>query len=115
MVKGPDFKLESEASRPVVMSMLVLVEGLPRLSFLHSAVLQAVRGEAAIGLTAAFCTLDLRLYPPGLPALSQRLHEQGQGGEEIAEPGQVEGTVVRLGVVVQEACERRRDVRSMTL
>lgn len=78
-------------------------EGLYWISFLHSAVLQAVRGEAAIGLTAAFCSLVLGLFPLGLPALSQRLQEQGEGGEEIAEPRQVEGTVISLSVVVQEA------------
>lgn len=70
------------------------------LILLHDAVLQAIRGEAAVGLTAAFCSLDLGQFPPGPPALSERLHEQRKGREQIAEPGQVEGTVVRLRVVV---------------
>lgn len=63
-----------------------------------------VRGEAAIDLTAAFCLLVLGEFFPGLPALSERLHEQREGGEEIAEARQVEGTVIRLRVVVQEPC-----------
>lgn len=78
--------------------------GLSRLFFLHDAVPEAVGGEAAFGL-AAVLFLVLSQFVPGLPALSQRLHEQGQRGEQVAEPRQVEGTVVRLGVVVQEPCE----------
>lgn len=81
------------------------IEGLSWVSLLHSAVLQAVGGEAAVGLTAAFCSLVLGQFLPGLPALSQRLHEQGEGGEQIAEPSQVERTVVSLSVVIQEPCK----------
>jgi len=40
-----------------------------------------VRGEASVGLAAAFCTLGLGQFFPGLPALSQRLHEEGEGGD----------------------------------
>lgn len=81
------------------------IEGLPWVSFLHSAVLQAVRGEAAVGPTAAFRSRVVAQFVAGPPALSQRLHEQGDGGEQIADAGQVERTVVRLGVVVQETWE----------
>lgn len=42
---------------------------------------------------------------PGPPVLSQRFHEQGDRGKQIAEPSQVERTVVSLRVVVQEPCE----------
>lgn len=81
------------------------IEGLLWVSFLHSAVLQAVRGEAAVGPTAAFRSRVVAQFVAGPPALSQRLHEQGHRGEQIAEAGQVERTVVRLGVVVQETWE----------
>lgn len=69
--------------------------------FLHDAVVQAPGAEAAVGQAAVFFPA-LSQFVPGLPALSQRLHEQGQGGEQVAEACQVEGTVVGLGVVVQE-------------
>lgn len=72
--------------------------------FLHDAVPEAVGGEAAFGLAAVFF-LVLTQFVPGLPALSQRLHEQGQRGQQVAEARQVEGAVVGLGVVVQEPCE----------
>lgn len=72
--------------------------------FLHDAVPKAVGGEAAFGL-AAVLFLVWSQFVPGLPALSQRLHEQGQRGQQVAETRQVEGTVVCLGVVVQEPCE----------
>lgn len=81
------------------------IEGLPWVSFLHSAVLQPVRGEAAVGPTAAFRSRVAAQFVAGPPALSQRLHEQGDRREQIAEAGQVERTVVRLGVVVQETWE----------
>lgn len=71
--------------------------------FLHDAVPEAVGGEAAFGLAAVFF-LVLTQFVPGLPALSQRLHEQGQRGQQVAEARQVEGAVVGLGVVVQEPC-----------
>ena len=74
-------------------------------SFLHSAVLQAVGGEAAVGLTAAFRSRGLGHFFSVLPAMGKRLQEQRDGGEQIAEPGQVERTVVCLSVVVQEACK----------
>lgn len=83
------------------------IEGLPWVSFLHSAVLQPVRGEAAVGPTAAFRPRVAPQFVAGPPALSQRLHEQRDRGEQIAEAGQVERTVVRLGVVVQETWEMR--------
>lgn len=70
---------------------------------LHSAVLQPVRGEAAIGFTAALSSFGLGQFLPGLPALSQWLHEERQRGEQVAEAGQVERTVVRLSVVIQES------------
>ena len=47
-----------------------------------------------------------------LPAPGQRLQEEGDGGEQVAHPGQVEGAVVRLGVVIQEPC--RGTVRADT-
>lgn len=75
-------------------------------SFLHSAVLlQAVGGEAAVGPAAALHTAVAQ-FAAGPPALRQRLHEEREGGEQVAEAGQVEGAVVGLRVVVQEACER---------
>lgn len=102
----PDFKLESHSGPRYAgpwqfMSMLVQ-DRRPSLGFipLHSAVLQAVWRKAAVGLAAAFCSLGLGLFPPGLPALSKRLHEQGEGGEQIAEASQVERTVISLSVVV---------------
>lgn len=72
--------------------------------FLHDAVPEAVGGEAAFGLAAVFL-LVLTQFVPGLPAPSQRLHEQGQRGQQVAEARQVEGAVVGLGVVVQEPWE----------
>lgn len=76
-------------------------------SFLHSAVLlQAVRGEAAVGPAAALHTAAaMAQFAASLPALRQRLQEEREGGEQVAEAGQVEGAVVGLRVVVQEACE----------
>lgn len=105
---GPDCKLESHSSSRYagprqVMSMLVQ-DRRPSLGLiaLHNTVLQAVGGEAAVGLAAVFCSLGLDLFPPGLPALSQWLHEQGDRGEQIAEASQVERTVISLSVVIQE-------------
>lgn len=79
----------------------------PTDSFLHSAVLlQAVGGEAAVGPAAALHTAAAAAqFAASLPALRQRLHEEREGGEQVAEAGQVEGAVVGLRVVVQEACE----------
>lgn len=80
----------------------------PGCSFLHSAVLlQAVGGEAAVGPAAALHTAAAAMaqFAAGLPALRQRLHEEREGGEQVAEAGQVEGAVVGLRVVVQKACE----------
>lgn len=82
--------------------------------FLHDAVPEAVGGEAAFGLAAVFF-LVLTQFVPGLPALSQRLHEQGQRGEQVAEARQVEGAVVGLGVVVQEPCESQALVKHHVL
>lgn len=86
-VQGPRHAVALTASREHAGSGS---KAFPRVSFLHSAVLQAVRGEAAVGLTAAFCGLGPGHFVLGLPALSQRLQEQRDGGEQIAEPGQVE-------------------------
>lgn len=77
---------------------------LSRVFFLHDTVPEAVGGEAAFCLAAVFFSVLIQ-FVPGLPALSQRLHEQGQRGQQVAEARQVEGTVVGLGVVVQEPCE----------
>lgn len=67
-----------------------------------------VRGEAAVDLTAALRLLVLGEFLPGLPALSERLHEQRERGEEIAEARQVEGAVISLRVVVQEPYRAER-------
>lgn len=91
-----------------------LTGGLSRVFFLHDAVPEAVGGEAAFGLAAVFF-LVLTQFVPGLPALSQRLHEQGQRGEQVAEARQVEGAVVGLGVVVQEPCESQALVKHHVL
>lgn len=99
---GPDFMLAHGKTRTRCSG---LIRGLSWLSFLHSAVLQSVRGEATVDLTAAFRSRGLSQFLRGLPALSQRLHEQGQGGEQVAESSQVERAVVRLSVVVQESCK----------
>lgn len=77
------------------------MKAFPGCLFLHDAVPQAVGAEAAVGLAAVFFPV-LDQFVPGLPALSQRLHKQGQGGQQVAEARQVEGTVVGLSVVVQE-------------
>lgn len=80
----------------------------PGRSFLHSAVLlQAVGGEAAVGPAAALRSTAAAVaqFAASPPALRQRLQEEREGGEQVAEAGQVEGAVVGLRVVVQEAWE----------
>lgn len=69
--------------------------------------MQAVGGEAAVGPAAALHTdaaTAVAQFAAGLPTLCQRLHEEREGGEQVAEASQVEGAVVGLRVVVQEAC-----------
>lgn len=77
----------------------------PQIPLLHSTVLQVVRSEAAVNLTAALGLLVQGQFFPGPPALSERLHEQRDGGEQIADARQVEGAVVCLRVVIQEPCK----------
>lgn len=90
----------------------------PGRSFLHSAVLlQAVGGEAAVGPAAALrstAAAAVAQFAASPPALRQRLQEEREGGEQVAEAGQVEGAVVGLRVVVQEAWEGQtaREVRN---
>ena len=60
--------------------------------------------EASVGLPARVGAAGQRSFLAGLPAPRQGLQEQRDGGQEIADARQVEGAVVRLGVVIQEAC-----------
>lgn len=100
-----NFKLVQCASAhgPVVTTLI------QHQKFLNRTVLCTVRAEADIGLAASLRPLGLTEFPLAFPTLSQWLHEQGERGEEITQSSQVEGTVVGLGVVIEETWETSTD------